>query len=140
MLQSEFEFGLCGLLILIMLVVISARHSRRSTPYPLPPGPPGEPILGHLRLIPADNPELYYQKTAKEYSKKLMHCSHTDLISIPDSDIIYFLQLRTPVIILNSVKAADELLSKRGANYSDRPRFVLFEVLVPLLEFLASHR
>ena len=47
-----------------------------------------------------------------------------------DTDVLYFRQLRTPVIVLNTVKAAEELLSKRGANYSDRPRFVLFEVLV----------
>jgi hypothetical protein len=50
--------------------------------------------------------------------------------SSADTDILYFEQLRTPVIVLNTVKAAEELLSKRGANYSDRPRFVLFEVSV----------
>jgi len=33
------------------------------------------------------------------------------------------------VIVLNSVAAAQELLDKRGANYSDRPRFALFEVM-----------
>jgi len=37
--------------------------------------------------------------------------------------------LNTPVVVLNTVKAADELLSKRGSNYCDRPRFVLFEVM-----------
>lgn len=34
-----------------------------------------------------------------------------------------------PVIVLNSVKAASDLLDRRGANYADRPRFVLFEVM-----------
>jgi cytochrome P450 len=33
------------------------------------------------------------------------------------------------IIVLNSIEAAHELLDKRGANYSDRPRFVLFEVM-----------
>jgi cytochrome P450 len=33
------------------------------------------------------------------------------------------------MIVLNSVDAAHELLDKRGANYADRPRFVLFEVM-----------
>ena len=32
---------------------------------------------------------------------------------------------RTPAIILNSREAAEELLEKRSAKYSDRPRFIL---------------
>lgn len=45
-----------------------------------------------------------------------------------ESDVLSFNILGQPVIVLNSVKAASELLEKRGANYSDRPRFVLFEM------------
>lgn len=44
-----------------------------------------------------------------------------------DSDILYFNVLGQPVIVLNSVRVAADLLHKRGANYCDRPRFVLFE-------------
>lgn len=33
------------------------------------------------------------------------------------------------MIVLNTQKAANELLDKRGANYQDRPRFVLFDVM-----------
>ncbi|CAK3873870.1 cytochrome p450 1a2 [Lecanosticta acicola] len=80
---------------------------------PLPPAPPGEPILGHLRVVPVDNPEYAYAKWSQEY----------------DSDIIYVSMLGQPVIVLNSLQAAIELLDKRGANYCDRPRFVLFEVM-----------
>lgn len=35
------------------------------------------------------------------------------------------------MICLNSVQAANDLLDRRGANYSDRPRFTLFEMYVP---------
>lgn len=80
---------------------------------PLPPGPPGEPILGHLRVIPTDNPEYAYMKWSEEYK----------------SDILSFHVLGQPVIVLNSVRAAVDLLDKRGANYCDRPRFVLFEIM-----------
>ncbi|QSZ34961.1 hypothetical protein DSL72_007823 [Monilinia vaccinii-corymbosi] len=83
------------------------------SPCPLPPSPPGEPILGHIRLVPTNDPHLYYQQLAEQY----------------DSDVLYFKQLFTPVLVLNSIKAAEELLSRRGANYCDRPRFVLFEVM-----------
>lgn len=86
-------------------------YKRKSRGLPLPPGPDGEPILGHLRIIPASNPEYYYQEISKELG----------------SDILSFNVLGQPVIVLNSVEAAVDLLDKRGANYCDRPRFVLFE-------------
>lgn len=80
---------------------------------PLPPGPPGEPLIGHLRVVPTDNPENTYMQWSKKYN----------------SDILSVNILGQPVIVLNSVRAAVDLLDKRGANYSDRPRFVLFEVM-----------
>lgn len=42
--------------------------------------------------------------------------------------MLYFNTLGQHVVVLNSVQAAVDLLDKRGANYSDRPRFTLFEV------------
>jgi hypothetical protein len=84
---------------------------KKSKGFPLPPGPAAEPILGHLRIIPADNPEYYFQQLSKELK----------------SDILSFNVLGQPIIVLNSVEVAVNLLDKRGANYCDRPRFVLFE-------------
>lgn len=46
--------------------------------------------------------------------------------------MIYVKSLRQPIVVLNTVKAARELLDRRGANYCDRPRFTLFEVSVAL--------
>ncbi|KAL3459152.1 cytochrome P450 [Aspergillus heterothallicus] len=80
---------------------------------PLPPSPPSNPLLGHLQVIPRDHPEHAFVKWAKEY----------------ETDILYFNVLSRPVIVLNSIEAAHELLDKKGANYADRPRFVLFEVM-----------
>ena len=37
--------------------------------------------------------------------------------------------LGRPVIVINSLKAAKELMDKKGAIYSDRPRMVLFQEL-----------
>ncbi|KAL6871821.1 cytochrome P450 [Trichoderma novae-zelandiae] len=105
---------LCTAITLFVLlaskVVTCQRIKRRGS---LPPGPPGEPILGHLRIIPTDNPEYYYMRVSQEYG----------------SDVLSFNVLGQPVIVLNSVRAATDLLDKRGANYCDRPRFVLFEVM-----------
>lgn len=95
-------------LLLRQLIARGRRHG-----LPLPPGPPGEPVIGHLRLVPTDNPENTYMQWSKKYG----------------SDILSVNILGQPVIILNSVRAAVDLLDKRGANYSDRPRFVLFEIM-----------
>lgn len=99
--------------ILLAALAIARFSSRRKPQYPLPPGPPGEPIVGHLRVVPTDSPEHAYAKWSKEYN----------------SDVIYVNILGQPVVVLNSVQAAVDLLDKRGSNYCDRPRFVLFEVM-----------
>ncbi|KAL3472358.1 cytochrome P450 [Aspergillus californicus] len=79
----------------------------------LPPSPPRNPIVGHLRVIPRDHPEHAFVEWGKKY----------------DSDILYFNVLSQPIVVLNSIEAAHELMDKRGANYADRPRFVVFEVM-----------
>jgi hypothetical protein len=49
-------------------------------------------------------------------------------VSALDSDILFLKSLGQPIVVLNSVQAARDLLDRRGANYCDRPRFTLFEV------------
>lgn len=97
----------------VRLVLCHVQERRRRGGLPYPPGPPAEPILGHLRVIPADNPEYTYMRWSREYG----------------SDILGFHILGQPVIVLNSARAAGDLLDRRGANYADRPRFVLFEAM-----------
>jgi len=110
---SALETVVYLLLAVVLWKIPSIILFRKTTPYPLPPGPPGEPLLGHLRVVPSNKPEIAYAKWSKEY----------------DSDVLYFNILGQPVVVLNSVKAAVDLLDKRGSNYCDRPRFVLFEVM-----------
>ncbi|TFK33315.1 cytochrome P450, partial [Crucibulum laeve] len=88
---------------------------------PLPPGPPADPTIGHLRKIPTENQETTFYEWSKIYG-----------------DVIH---LRIPgrsIIVLNSKQAAIELLEKRSANYSDRPNFVVYEIMgwVPTLTFI----
>ncbi|PHH77305.1 hypothetical protein CDD82_3571 [Ophiocordyceps australis] len=101
-----------GLVLLAIRAAVSTLPRPSNSP-PLPPGPPAEPILGHLRVIPSYSPEYAYMKWSQEYG----------------SDILSFKVLGQPIVVLNSVRAATDLLDKRGANYCDRPRFVLFEVM-----------
>ncbi|KAL7962608.1 cytochrome P450 [Trichoderma compactum] len=105
--------GLVPLILLLLFIAgkIMAYQMRKQLG-PLPPGPPGELFLGHLRIIPTAYPEYFYMRLSQKYK----------------SDILSFNVLGQPVIIPNSVQAVADLLDKRGANYCDRPRCVLFEM------------
>ncbi|OHW91616.1 cytochrome p450 [Colletotrichum incanum] len=108
---SAWMTTLACLAIVIALILIRPRASW--THPPLPPGPPGEFLLGHLRIIPRERTAEVYAKWAREYK----------------SDVIHVRSLGQSMIVLNSVEAAKDLLDRRGANYCDRPRFALFEVM-----------
>ncbi|KAK4646069.1 hypothetical protein QC761_0038990 [Podospora bellae-mahoneyi] len=101
--------------ILLLLLGISTYQvvhflQARNRP-PLPTSPPGEFLLGHYRLVPEDAAFKKYAEWSKEYN----------------SDVLFFESFGTKWIVLNSLESATELLEKRGSNYADRPRFVMFE-------------
>ncbi|KAF8064423.1 cytochrome P450 [Lyophyllum atratum] len=88
-----------------------SKLSRQRDP-PFPPGPPADPLVGHLRLIPSYNQGTFFYELGKIYG-----------------DVMYLHVLGKPIIVLNSVEAAVDLLDKRSANYSDRPPFVVLELM-----------
>ncbi|KAI0657956.1 cytochrome P450 [Cubamyces menziesii] len=93
----------CGITILVMR---RARHGP-----PLPPGPPGIPLLGNLLDFPTSR-----------YGQKLSQLAATY------GDVMHMTLLGQSVVVLGSYEATIELLEKRSANYSDRPRSVMAEL------------
>ncbi|KDQ21382.1 hypothetical protein BOTBODRAFT_168660 [Botryobasidium botryosum FD-172 SS1] len=81
------------------------RGSKNINPHrlPLPPGPKPEIIIGNAREIPAHSSWLQYTDWRETFG-----------------DIIHLEALGTHIIVLNSYKAARELLDLRVA-YADRP-------------------
>ncbi|KAL5532009.1 hypothetical protein ACEPAF_5573 [Sanghuangporus sanghuang] len=90
---SFFAFAFCA-------TVYFRQETRK-----LPPGPSGLPFLGHAMKIPRT---LAWRKFA-EWSK-------------PYGPVIFLEVLEGPVIIVNFVDAAFDLMKKKGATFSDRPR------------------
>ncbi|KAJ0164483.1 O-methylsterigmatocystin oxidoreductase [Colletotrichum tanaceti] len=109
--NSAWTTILICLAVVFLLLFVKPRSSRSHPP--LPPGPPGEFLLGHLRVIPKEQTAEAYAKWARVYK----------------SDVIHVKSLGQSMIVLNSVEAAKDLLDRRGANYCDRPRFTLFEIM-----------
>uniref|UniRef100_A0A0W0F749 Cytochrome p450 n=1 Tax=Moniliophthora roreri TaxID=221103 RepID=A0A0W0F749_MONRR len=81
-------------------------------PRNLPPGPKGYPFVGNLFQLDVNRPWRFLVKWKKTYG-----------------DIVYIRLFNQDVIILNSAKAAGDLLDRRAANYSQRPQIPVIECL-----------
>ncbi|KAI0092993.1 cytochrome P450 [Irpex rosettiformis] len=104
---------LCILVGVLACSILIRLVSKKRNRLPLPPGPPADPIIGHLRTLPDNH---HRAEVFHEWSLK-----YGDVFS-----------LRVPgktMIILNSEKAASDLLEKRSVIYSDRLRFGYFDAI-----------
>lgn len=124
--RSQLSLPMAALSALALVLIWT--RSRKSSPYKLPPGPSPEPLIGHLRIMPTE----YQWKEFANWKKRwgtfvriyplIYVCSYSlKLIG----DIIYVSIVGRPTVIVNSVEIARDLMDKRGANYSDRPRMVM---------------
>lgn len=93
------DIGLAGVGVYLVKQVFTQKN-----PAPYPPGPPGRPLVGNIPDMPQVKPWL----TFTEWGKKYGDISHVEVLG-------------QHVIVLNSVKAAVEMLEKKSSVYSDRP-------------------
>ncbi|KAJ7756757.1 cytochrome P450 [Mycena maculata] len=98
----------CGSVLPLLFTMLSVGVVR----HPLPPGPKPLPLIGNLLDMPRS-------KSQQTFSK------WTDLYG----DVVYLNVFGRHIILLNSVKSTNDLLEKRGQNYSDRPQFPLINLV-----------
>lgn len=105
------------ILSLVYLAVRHVLHPAKQSATNFPPGPPTIPFLGNLHQIPLTKPFLQFA----EWSRT--HGSH-GLVGLR-------LGPSSSAVVVNSWKAARDLLDQRGAVYSSRPYVPIVEYVVP---------
>ncbi|KAH8094866.1 cytochrome P450 98A3 [Cristinia sonorae] len=103
--------GVCLLLLVVSRLVASFASSRRIR-RPLPPGPKPRLFIGNLLDLPKVTPWKTYQEWRQIYG-----------------DVIHLHVPWQPIIVLNSAKAALDLLEKRSDIYSDRIRYRMWTLI-----------
>ncbi|CEL57258.1 O-methylsterigmatocystin oxidoreductase OS=Aspergillus flavus (strain ATCC 200026 / FGSC A1120 / NRRL 3357 / JCM 12722 / SRRC 167) GN=ordA PE=2 SV=1 [Rhizoctonia solani AG-1 IB] len=94
--------GLVSSLAFLLWYILKQKKSA----LPLPPSPKSDPFIGHLRFLPSVEEHIVYKRWGDELQ----------------SDIISLNMMGQTIIVLNSAEAADEILVRRAAIYSDRPQ------------------
>ncbi|KAL3458434.1 cytochrome P450 [Aspergillus heterothallicus] len=97
-------FAIFGLLVVVYL----ATRQRSASSLPLPPGPKPLPIIGNVHQAPKSHGWRTYRKWSEQYGP-----------------VVHVNMLGQHVMILSTSEAAHDLLAKRGATFSDRPRLFL---------------
>ncbi|KAJ3563540.1 hypothetical protein NP233_g8878 [Leucocoprinus birnbaumii] len=105
------------------LVLLYYRYKAK-TRLPYPPGPKPLPLIGNLLDIPKVSVRGFevFAKWSKDF----------------DSDILHIDALGKHIVILNSVKVANELCGERSAIYSTRPHLTMLSELMNGTRFMAA--
>ncbi|CAA7266278.1 unnamed protein product [Cyclocybe aegerita] len=96
---------LANLSVLFAALALFQWTNKKRRQLPLPPGPPGLPLLGNIFDIPKVNYWERYLAWSYQYG----------------SDLIHLNILGSPAIVINTYKAANELLNGRSLTYASRP-------------------
>ncbi|KAH9040500.1 cytochrome P450 [Lactarius pseudohatsudake] len=97
--------------VLGIALILVVRYSR--SPWRrVPPGPRGLPLIGNVLEL-RDKVWLFQSDCKQKYE-----------------DVMYLSALGQPILILNSLKAASELLDRRANIYSGRPRLIMAQEII----------
>jgi hypothetical protein len=115
-----------GLLVCLVVVVLAVRYAK--SPWRrVPPGPRGLPLLGNAPEL-WDKTWLFGRDCKNAYRVFSFILGSGNTVAYQAStlgDMIYLNTLGQPILVVNSLKVAAELLDRRANIYSDRPRMIV---------------
>ncbi|KAG2003242.1 cytochrome P450 [Coprinopsis cinerea AmutBmut pab1-1] len=112
--STPYLWASCTLLVAHILWRKLLWH-RRSKGYKLPPSPRrGYPLLGHALDVPRSNEHVVFREWSKELGR----------------DIFYLDAAGTPIVVVNTIELATEMLEKRSRIYSSRPGSIMMNDLM----------
>ncbi|KAJ7367013.1 cytochrome P450 [Mycena albidolilacea] len=111
--MASYDYLPATVLVLILLAVTGLLNRWKATSrLPYPPGPKPKLIMGNFHDIPTELPWVTYTEWGRQYG-----------------DVVHAQVFGNHVVILNSLKAAVDLLEKRAPIYSDRPTFPMLSLM-----------
>jgi hypothetical protein len=119
----------CFAVLLFLAAIQIIRDYRRRGGLPYPPGPRPLPIIGNVFDIPKHSSWLAYSKFSNIHGTP-PSSADVPLLTKMTGSILSFRLFGQVIVILNTAKAAKDLLEKRAAIYSDRPVLPLYEMCV----------
>ena len=120
-----------GLAVVLGLIVILVVRYSKSPWRCVPPGPRGLPLIGNVLEL-QDKDWLFRRDCKQKYSALspfflVTSCPRAHEIL---DDMMYLNALGQPILFLNSLKAAAELLDRRANIYSGRPRLIMAQEII----------
>ncbi|KAF8868343.1 cytochrome P450 [Infundibulicybe gibba] len=113
MLQITLQYAVFVVSLCAALYLASRKVNARRLP--LPPGPKGLPFIGNLLDVPGHHQWFVFDDWAKKYG-----------------DFMHINVMGQPIIILGSLKRVNDILEKRSAIYSSRPRMPMVVELMDM--------
>ena len=117
----------------IFMFLHEERDRRRRKGLPYPPGPPSSLLTGNFFDIPKDKqPWIAYKDMSKIHGRNniLGTTGSPQLIRASLGDIFRLRTFSKDIVVLSSFSAIEDLLEKRGENYSDRPSIPIVKMYV----------
>jgi hypothetical protein len=114
----------------LTIILIALSNRRNTSRLSFPPGPRSFPLIGNVFDLPKLHSWSTFDKWIKIYGTLVLVscCISLKLFQI-SGDIVGFNVMGRPIIILGSSRRVSDLLEKRGADFSSRPRWVMHNEL-----------
>lgn len=107
---TDAGVAIAGLIIVNYLWVTITKKKRF-------PGPPAIPFLGNVLQLPKQTAWVQFAEWSRKYGQYILHCPQHTSYRVP-GPVFELSALGTRIIVLNSAKAAEDLLIKRGSIYA----------------------